>query len=114
MELTPQLLLEKILAVFPGKYPQEILQSLNRYSEQPYEREQLRVHFAILKLCEAEQLSEPDKYVLAAKNDYRDVLAWAEYPSQMQAKLAQTPEESRESVEQDLVQYRKWLGKLDS
>jgi len=49
-----------------------------------------------------------------AKRDYRDVLAYAEYPEQMRtdfAGLRQLPAEDLKAVRQrDREQYPKWLG----
>lgn len=50
------------------------------------------------------------EYVQAAKVDYRDVLAWAEYPEEIGAKSWELSTEEVEKMrERDLDQYRRWL-----
>ena len=68
-----------------------VLELLDGYGIEPYERERERVQLAILRLSEGseEKLRE---LVAVAKRDYRDVLFWAEYPEE--AKL-DTPEKRR-------------------
>ena len=65
-----------------------VLELLDTYGVESYERERERVQLAILKLSAGseEKLRE---FVAVAKRDYRDVLFWAEYPEE--AKL-DTPE----------------------
>lgn len=90
---------------------EELLMLLNRYGGREGDRERERVQLAILKLSEG----EPEKLrsnVEAALIDYRDVLAWAEYPEQMRSgKTAYNSpsEEYEEILKQDREQYLKWL-----
>lgn len=60
-------------ALFPGSDPAAILEILDRYGLEGWERE--RVQLAILELSEGHQDRLVD-LVLAAKEDYRDVLSW--------------------------------------
>ena len=73
---------------FPASAHAGVLELLDDYGVESYERERERVHLAILKLSEGneEKLRE---FVAVAKRDYRDVLFWAENPEE--AKL-DTPE----------------------
>ena len=50
-----------------------------------------------------------EKYVRAAKADYRDVLGWAEYPNQVRSRRAPDDPGRRILIEKDAVQYRAWL-----
>lgn len=90
---------------------EELFAFLNQYGSREGDREVTRVHLAILKLCEG----DPDKLranVEAALIDYRDVLAWAEYPEQMKSgKTAfnSSPSDYQEIVERDRAQYLEWL-----
>jgi hypothetical protein len=69
--------------------------------------EQMRL--AILKLA-GDDLDRLRSNVRAAKGDYRDVLAWAEYPAQIKADSWRLPEGERERLKQaDLAQYLAWL-----
>ena len=73
---TKETTLRKLQAVFPGSDPGQILDMLAS-AELGY-----RVQLAIIKLCdEGKGLSALDHNVNVAKLDYRDVLAWAEYPN---------------------------------
>src|SRR5207244_6184593 len=68
-------------ATFPKESKARVLELLDGYGVEPYERERERVQLAILKLSEGneEKLRE---FVAVAKRDYRDVLFWAEYPDE--------------------------------
>lgn len=68
-------LLAAVLATFPDGDAAAILELLERYGSEPYEREKARVQLAIVALSggSKERLGE---LVQAAKTDYRDVLAW--------------------------------------
>ncbi len=78
---------------FPESAHARVLELLDTYGVESYERERERVQLAILKLSEGneEKLRE---FVAVAKRDYRDVLFWAENPEE--AKL-DTPEK-REQI----------------
>jgi hypothetical protein len=61
---------------FPRSDASELLEVLDRYGVETYEKERDRVHLAIIQLAagEADWLTS---FVQAAKVDYRDVLFWA-------------------------------------
>src|SRR6266404_4330600 len=88
---------DEVVAVVQKTFPESdcarVLELLDTYGVESYERERERVQLAILKLSEGneEKLRE---FVAVAKRDYRDVLFWAENPDA--AKL-DTPEK-RERV----------------
>src|SRR5713101_4992282 len=83
---------DEVVAVVQKTFPESaharVLELLDTYGVESYERERERVQLAILKLSEGneEKLRE---FVAVAKRDYRDVLFWAENPEE--AKL-DTPE----------------------
>src|SRR5256885_9079096 len=83
---------DEVVAVVQKTFPEDaysrVLELLDSYGIEPYERERERVQLAILKLSNGneEKLRE---FVAVAKRDYRDVLFWAENPEE--AKL-DTPE----------------------
>ncbi len=103
--------LRKIRQVFPDKDPKEILARLEAYGTESSESGKYRVYLAILKLCDEERLSDPSHYVKEAIQDYRDVLAWAEYPNQMRHGPAKDPEQSARLIKQDQEQFQAWLNK---
>lgn len=107
------LVIEKIRAIFPDRAAEEVLAVLDAYGREAHEKETDRVHLAILKLCDEGSRDDPTPYVEAAKADYRDVLAWAEYPNQMR-RTTDVCAEDREALRQlDAAQYRAWLAKKD-
>ncbi|HEV3243355.1 MAG TPA: hypothetical protein VGZ31_02970 [Chthoniobacterales bacterium] len=73
--------LAAVQKAFPESSQTQVLESLDNYGIESYERERERVQFAILKLSEGneEKLRE---FVVVAKRDYRDVLFWAENPEE--------------------------------
>ena len=100
---------KKIRQVFPARAEEEILEILKGYGSEGYETGQARIYLAILKLCEEKQLTDPSQYVKAARQDFRDVLAWAEYPHQMKFGPTKDPVKSASLKEQDEEQYQAWL-----
>ena len=70
-----------IQATFPESSRARVLELLDRYGVESYERERERVQLAILKLSGGteEKLRE---FLAVAKRDYRDVLFWAENPEE--------------------------------
>jgi hypothetical protein len=70
------------------------------------------VQLAILKLSKGQRDQLPE-LVKMAKRDYRDVLAYAEYPEQMRlgfVGMSKLSPDEREAIKQrDRKQYRKWL-----
>ncbi len=58
-----------------------MLERLDMYGVEPYERERERVQLAILKLSAGNE-EKVREFVAVAKRDYRDVLFWAEYPEE--------------------------------
>ena len=81
---------------FPENVHTRVLEMLDTYGVESYERERERVQLAILKLSAGneEKLRE---FVAVAKRDYRDVLFWAE-----------NPEEAR----LDTPEKREWVRKM--
>lgn len=104
--------LKRIRQVFPDRDPNEILSCLEDYGTESYETGKYRVYLAILKLCEEEKLSDPSRYVKAAKKDFRDVVARAEYPNQMKHGPVSDPEQSARLKKQDEEQFQAWLNKI--
>src|SRR2546423_14831519 len=74
-------LVAAIQATFPESSRGPVMEVLDAYGVEPYERERERVQLAILKLSggNEEKLRE---FVAVAKRDYRDVLFWAENPEE--------------------------------
>lgn len=110
MEPARDLMLSKFRSLFgEGSEADALLQELERYGRREGDREVNRVQLAILKLSsgKTELLRH---YVAVALTDYRDVLAWAEYPEQMEAGFGLSPQEEAEIRRRDRAQYAAWLA----
>jgi hypothetical protein len=68
-------------ATFPKSGWARVLDLLDSYGVESYERERERVQLAILKLSAGSE-EKVYEYLTVAKRDYRDVLFWAEYPEE--------------------------------
>ncbi|MEJ1355999.1 MAG: hypothetical protein RNU03_01380 [Candidatus Sedimenticola sp. (ex Thyasira tokunagai)] len=64
---------------------------------------------AILKLAGSD-LKEIEKYTETAKQDYRDVLTWAEYPRQSKKWSMPDGPKKNNLIEADKEEYDKWLN----
>ena len=87
----PESVIKLITAEFPSQEHQEIFELLSTYGLESHEREIERVLLDILFLANGDK-KEIAKLVKRAKQDYRDIILWTEYPDQ--AKL-DTPEKIR-------------------
>lgn len=109
MELTPELISLLIDRLFAPEERETAAGVLADYGIMPHEREPLRVQVAILKLSEGnpERLRE---LVADAQHDHRDVLAWAEYPTEITSATWSLPEEEQARIRAaDREQYEAWL-----
>ena len=90
-----------------------VLSILDEYGVEPWERERDRVQLAVLKLAGG-RVDEVRRQVDAAKRDYRDALAQAEYPENLRC-LAPSRSLSageREAMDdRDWDQYARWLAR---
>jgi len=68
---------EKVAQLFANDDRTEVMELLAAYGEQSHEREPERVRLAILKLSGGDE-AEVRRLVEAARQDYRDVLWWAD------------------------------------
>ncbi len=110
----PQVSHEDVLRIvdrdYTGYNRQAVLDILAGYGTELDLKPPNRVHLAILKLAEGD-LDGLRHCVHMAQADYRDVLAYAEYPKAMSVGpgLNISPEEQRQIQEDDWQQYREWL-----
>ena len=76
---------DEVAAVLQETFPEtswsRVLELLDTYGVESYERERERVQLAILKLSERSE-EKLRQFVAVAKRDYRDVLFWAENPQE--------------------------------
>jgi hypothetical protein len=66
-------------AMFPNEAPGVIMSILDEYGTEGHERERARVQKAVLVLSVGDTAKLLHN-VTVAKQDYRDVLMWAEHP----------------------------------
>jgi hypothetical protein len=103
-------LLERKLAImFPEDFTRRrVRKILGDYGSEAHEREADRVRLAILKLAGAE-LRAVDKYTGYAREDYRNILAWAEFPRQAREWVMPGADEKQKMSVADLTEYENWL-----
>ena len=75
-----------------------VLELLDSYGVEPYERDRARVQVAILKISAGSE-EKVREYVAVAKRDYRDVLFWAEYPEESKLDTPEKRQRVREMLE---------------
>src|SRR5947209_18982901 len=87
-----------IQATFPESSRARVLELLDRYGVESYERERERVQLAILKPSGGteEKLRE---FLAVAKREYRDVLLWSENPDEAKVDTPQKRKRIRNMVE---------------
>ncbi|MGA7631203.1 MAG: hypothetical protein WCB11_10570 [Terriglobales bacterium] len=98
---------------FPEEQFARVMDLLNEYGTEKWERERFRVQLATLRMAHG-SLETLRRYVGAAKQDYRDVLASAEYPeySTKGFRVRElSTEEQRRIMDADWKQYGSWLQK---
>ncbi|SRR5713226_4782526 len=89
-----------VQAAFPKSSWARVLELLDSYGVESYERERERVQLDILKLSAGSE-EKVREYVAVAKREHRDVLFWAEYP-----------EESRLDTPEKRLRVRKMFKKF--
>ncbi len=106
--MTTEKLLAKIRQVFPDADPAEVKRQLDEYTGP----ERLRVQLAIVKLSDEDRRDSPRHYVDTARQDYRDVLSWAEFPQQLRPDWFTLSVTERAKVTKaDRQQYARWLAR---
>ena len=88
-----------IQATFPESSRARVLELLDTYGVESYERERERVQLAILQLSggSEEKLRE---FIVLAKRDYRDVLFCAECPEESRLNTPEKKERIRKMFQQ--------------
>jgi len=87
-----------IQATFPESSRARVLELLDSYGVESYERERELVQLAILKLS-GESEEKLREFVAVAKRDYRDVLFWAENPEEARLDTPEKRERVRKMFE---------------
>ena len=86
MGATRDEVLAAIRASFPESRWRHVESLLSAYGTEPHERERERVQLAILKISGGNE-QQVRQHVGTAKNDYRDVLFWADHPEEAKIDL---------------------------
>jgi hypothetical protein len=104
--------LHKVARYWPNADRQEIIAVLDQCGAESGEQGRARVQLAVLKLSDGKRERLAD-LVAMAKRDYRDVLAYAEYPEAMKLGFVGmrelSPEEAQAVRQRDREQYLRWL-----
>ena len=115
MQLTPTVSAADVERVvrrdFPAERVAEVWAILNEYGSEGWQRELDRVRLAALKLA-AGDMEMLRRHIETAKQDYRDVLAYAEHPgymSRVPGPGTRPPDEVKRIVDADWKQYQDWL-----
>lgn len=87
-----------------------VMDILNEYGSKNWHCECPRVQLAVLKLASG-KIEDLRRYIEAAKSDYRDVLASAEYPAYFQHGTFASEAERENIIETDWHQYEAWLNR---
>jgi len=110
VELTPALVQALVARLFKPEVRAEAADVLAQYGARAHEREEIRVRVAALKLREG-SLDRLRDLMARAKRDYRDVLAWAEYPEELRSPTWRLPVAEQARIRTaDREQYLAWLA----
>jgi hypothetical protein len=110
VELTPALVEALVARLFGPEGRAAAINVLAQYGTQAHEREEVRVRVAALKLSDG-SLERLRESIASAKRDYRDVLAWAEYPEELRSPTWRLPEAEQARIRTaDRAQYLAWLA----
>jgi hypothetical protein len=94
---------------FSAEHFVEVMAMLDEYGKESYQREVERVQLDILKLASG-KMDALRKRIEDAKTNYRDVIAWAEYPSYHWNTFKLTAEEQKEIYSKDWQLYLAWAN----
>jgi hypothetical protein len=90
----------------------QVLAALREYGRETWHRERNRVQLAVLKLA-AGDLNALHSHLEIAKRDYRDVIAFAEYPgyfTKVPPNAKPSDPAHAEVIDADWKQYQQWLS----
>lgn len=105
-----KILNRKLEKLFPdNREKSKAVDLLETYGIEKHELEPFRVRLAILKLCDGD-LEAIAKTVKYARQDYRDILSWAEYPRQSKKWSMHNGPEKENLVKKDREEYEQWLN----
>jgi len=99
----------KLIALFPDEKTRSTVNSiLDGYGIESHEQEALRVKLAVLKLA-GPDLDKIQTMTKRAKEDFRDIIAWAEYPRQSKKWSIPDGSTKQKLIDADKAEYQLWL-----
>jgi len=105
-----KLLERKLERMFPDDFTRRrVRKVLENYGSEYHEREPERVRLGILKLA-GDSLRSVEEYTGYARQDYRDILAWAECPRRARQWVQPDEETERQLDLEDREEYEHWLN----
>jgi hypothetical protein len=112
---TPQFSEEDIKRIvnrdFADSEREEALSILGQYGSEEWHREPVRVRVAALKLSNG-SIELLRRQIEIANNDYRDIIAPAEYPGYLKLNFEELSEnKTHQMIESDWKEYQEWLSK---
>lgn len=109
MDYTPEVVRTLVDRLFPAQDRAVATEMLAALAATPWMQETARVQVAVLKLSNG-SVNDLQRFVAAARSDYRDVLAWAEYPAEMRSPVSGVPRDEMSQIRaSDRSQYTEWL-----
>jgi hypothetical protein len=115
----PQMTADDVMMVVRRDFAEEkfgiVMAVLNEYGVEKWECEKPRVQLAALKLSNGD-METLKRHITQAKQDYRDVVAAAEYPEYSTTGMFHVRElpaqEEEQIIDSDWKQYQTWLSSL--
>jgi hypothetical protein len=108
MAIVNQNLQQIIHQDYPESQHVVVADILGCYGKKDYERDHDRVRLAALKIADGD-VHSLKQAINSARGDYRDVIAWAEYPNEMDRMIGRNKLTRREATEADQKQMQEWL-----
>ena len=104
-------LIRKLTVMFSDDSERDaVMAILDTYGTERSEQEASRVRLAILKLAGSSRKAV-EKYTAIAREDFRDILSWAEYPRQSRHQAMPEGPEKEKLIREDRAEYQAWLEK---
>ena len=104
------ILSRKLRSLFPDKDRRaEARAILDTYGIENHEQEAVRVRLTVLKLSGSD-LEGIKRTTDFAKQDFRDVVSWAEYPRQSKKWSMPDAPKKQKLIEADRAEYEAWLS----
>ncbi|XDD45326.1 hypothetical protein AB3N60_11420 [Leptospira sp. WS39.C2] len=90
------------------KIQQEVFIELEKCKSDNWKIDKDRILLSIVK-CSNGNIDKIKQLVTMANKDYRDVLAWAEYPNKMKQGFTNNKKVNSEIEKKDKEQFNNWL-----